>query len=76
MIALFIVLFVLVLLFAIRIEIHIDNTYWKEKETDRLIIVLHYDEETGVIYQYVEDSFERHMDIWTLITKFTYVGDK
>lgn len=76
MTALVIVLLVLALLFAIRIEIHIDNTYWKEKSTDRPIIVLHYDEETGVKYQYAGDPFERHMDIWTLITKFTYVGDK
>lgn len=76
MTALIIVLLVLVLLFTIRIEIHIDNTYWKEKETDRPIIVLHYDEETGVKYQYAKDSFERHMNIWTLITKYTYLGDK
>lgn len=73
---LIIVLLVLALVFAIKIEINIDNTYWKEKLTDRPIIVLHYDEEAGIKYKYAGDPFERHMEIWTLITKFTYVGDK
>lgn len=65
---------ILIIVFCISIEIHIDGTIWKEKETDRPIIVLQYNED-GVTYKYMEDPFERHMTLWDLITQYTYEGE-
>lgn len=74
MVVLLIVCLILALIFAIDIEVRIDNTYWIDRETDRPIIVLHYDSNKGVIYKYAGDQFERHMRLIDLLTKFKYNG--
>ncbi len=74
MVVLLIVCLILALIFAIDIEVRIDNTYWIDRETDRPIIVLHYDSSKGVIYKYAGDQFERHMRLIDLLTKFKYNG--
>jgi len=61
-------------LLCIKIEININGTVWKEKGTDRPIIVLRYNKD-GVTYKYMEDPFERYMTLWNLITKYTYEGE-
>ena len=71
---LLIICLVLAFIFAIDIEVCIDNTYWIDRETDRPIVVLHYDRESGVIYKYAGDPFERHMRLIDLLTKFKYNG--
>lgn len=65
---------VLTLLFAIRIEIHIDGTIWKEKDTDRPIIII-FCNENGITYRYSEEPFSRTMSLWDLLTKYKYIGD-
>lgn len=75
MTGLIIVLFVLALLFAIRIEVDIDNTIWKEIGTDRSIIVLSYDQDKGVTFRYMDDPFDRYMSIWELVKHFKYEGN-
>ena len=69
-----IMLLILTLLFAIRIEINIDGTIWKEKNTDRPIIIISYNE-NGVKYRYSEEPFDRTMSLWDLLTKYKYIGD-
>ena len=62
------------LILCIRIEVNIDNTIWKEKDTDRPIIVLKYNED-GITYKYSEDPFERHMSLVDLLKGFDYEGE-
>lgn len=69
-----IMLLILTLLFAIRIEINIDGTIWKEKDTDRPIIIISYNE-NGITYRYSEEPFDRMMSLWDLLTKYKYIGD-
>lgn len=76
MVTVILILFILALIFTINIELHIDNTYWKEKGTDRPIIVIKYDGENGVTYKYSEDCFERYMSLWDLLSKYDYEGVK
>ena len=71
---LYIILFIIFILSCIRVEVNINNTIWKEKGTDRPIIVIRYNED-GVMYKYMEDPFERHMSLLDLITKYTYEGE-
>lgn len=70
-----IVLFVLALIFAVKVEVNLDNTIWKEHGTDRPIIVLSCSVEDGVVYRYTNDPFDRHMSVMELITKFKYEGE-
>lgn len=74
MTALIIICLILAFVFALKIEVRIDNTYWIDKETDRPIIVLRYNSDDGVIYKYAGDPFERHMKLIDLLINFKYNG--
>ena len=69
-----IIYIIIAFILCIRIDINIDGTIWKEKGTDRPILILKYDRE-GVTYKYMEDPFERHMSLRDLVRGYDYEGE-
>ena len=66
-----IILLITLLLFGINVNV--DGTSWKEKGTDRPILVLRQDKELGVIYKYPEECFERHMSLLELFRNYKQI---
>ena len=60
----------------VTITTHFEDTIWREKGTDRPIVVIKDNGEDGITYKYAGEPFERYMSLFDLLTKYVYEGDK